>query len=191
MTTLRNDYVCMAFRRLHKLHVHGPNGLQVLFDNRFDGAAALGDVASQTANETNVVRRIDKDLDIHLLEQTRIDKDQDSFDDDDRFRLDRPRFIQTRVRLEVIKWQLNRFTHLQASHVIDEQFVVERVRMIEVCEAAVIERQIGEVAVVGVLLDENYFAGADRFKDAIRDGGLSRSRSTRNANYHAHASKTV
>src|SRR5690349_21420039 len=69
---------------------------------------------------------------------------------------------------------------------IDEQFVVERVGMIEVCDATEIERQIGEVAIVGVLLDENYFAGADRFKDAICNSGLSRSSSTRNANYHAH-----
>ena len=31
--------------------------------------------------------------------------------------------------------------------------------MIEVGDAAVIERKIVEIAVVGVLLDENYFAG--------------------------------
>ena len=44
---------------------------------------------------------------------------------------------------------------------INEQFVIERVRMIEICDAAVIKWQIGEIAVVRILLDENYFAGAD------------------------------
>ena len=39
-------------------------------------------------------------------------------------------------------------------------------------DATVIERQIGEVAVVGVLLDENYFAGTNRFKYAIRNSRL-------------------
>ncbi len=65
------------------------------------------------------------------------------------------------MRLEVVKRQFNRFACLQTSHVIDEQIVVERVGMIEVGDTAVIERQIGEISVVGVLLNENDFAGAD------------------------------
>src|SRR6185369_3709706 len=186
MTTFRNDYICMTFRRLDKLHVHGPNSLHVLFDNRFYSAAALGDVAPQAANEANVVRSVDKNLDIHLLQQSCIDKDENPFNDHDRFRFDGTRFVQTRVSLEVVERQLNRLACFQTSHMIDEQFVVERVRMIEICHATEIERHIGEVAVVGVLLDENYFTGADRFKNAICNRGLSRSSSTRDADYHAH-----
>jgi hypothetical protein len=33
--------------------------------------------------------------------------------------------------------------------------------MIEIRDAAVVEWEIGEVTIVRVLLDENYFAGAD------------------------------
>src|SRR5690348_6184475 len=72
---------------------------------------------------------------------------------------------------------------------VDEQLVVERVRMIEVRDAAVIEWKIGDIAVVRILLNENHFAGTDGFKNAIGDSRLPRARTTRNADYHAHTRK--
>ena len=49
--------------------------------------------------------------------------------------------------------------------------------MIEVGNAAIIEWQIGEIAVVGILLDENYFTRRDRFEDAIGDSCFAGARS--------------
>jgi len=68
MATFRNDNVRVPFRRLDKLHVHRPHRRHVLLDHRFNRAPALIQVASQTANETNIVRRVDEHLNIHLLE---------------------------------------------------------------------------------------------------------------------------
>src|SRR6185503_12902047 len=117
--------------------------------------------SSQPAYESNIVRRIDEYLDIHLLQQTRVGEDQDTLDDHDGFWLDDARFFQTRMRLEVVERQFNRFARPQPSHVIHEQLVVERVRMIEVRNTSVIQRKIGEVSVIGVLLNEDDFVGAD------------------------------
>ena len=72
MTALRNYDVCMALRRFDELHVHGPDRREVLFDDGFHRAIALGNIASQPAYESNIVRRIDEYLDIHLLQQTRV-----------------------------------------------------------------------------------------------------------------------
>ena len=43
--------------------------------------ARSASVAAQASNEANVVRVVDKDFDVQLLEQSRVDKDQDAFDD--------------------------------------------------------------------------------------------------------------
>src|SRR6185503_5334630 len=103
MTALRNYDVCMALRRFDELHVHGPDRREVLFDDGFHRAIALGNISSQPAYESNVVRRIDEDLDIHLLQQTRVGEDQDTLDDHDGFWLDDARFFQTRMCLEVVE----------------------------------------------------------------------------------------
>jgi hypothetical protein len=44
---------------------------------------------------------------------------------------------------------------------IDKQFIVERVRMVEIRDTTVIQRQIGEISVVGVLLNKDDFVGTD------------------------------
>src|SRR5580765_3603421 len=71
---------------------------------------------------------------------------------------------------------------------VHQQIVVERVRMIEICDLTIVERKILEIAVIGILLNKNYFAGANRFEDAICNGCLSRSRTTTNTNYHSYNS---
>jgi hypothetical protein len=65
--------------------------------------------------------------------------------------------------------------------VIDEKIVIERVGMIEVCDVAIVEREIRDVSVVGVLLNKNYFAGADGLENPIRNRCLSRPGAPTNA----------
>src|SRR4030095_1964899 len=71
---------------------------------------------------------------------------------------------------------------------IHQQIVFERIRMIEICDLTIVEWKVFEIAVIGVLLNKNYFAGANRFEDAICNSCLSRSRTTGNADYHAYVS---
>ena len=56
--------------------------------------------------------------------------------------------------------------------------------MIEVDGVAIIERQVFQVAIVRVLLNENHFARADRFKNAIGDRRLARTRAAANTDNH-------
>src|SRR5215813_3919467 len=108
MTTLRNDDVSKTLRRLDELNMHRPDRSDVLIDDRIERPPAFGDVTAEAANKAQIVRRIDKDLDIHLLEQTRFRKNQDAFDDDNRFRLNPRRRRQTGMRLEIIDRQFDR-----------------------------------------------------------------------------------
>src|SRR5437867_9145742 len=112
MTTFRNNYVGMSLGRLDKLHMHRPNGNDVLFNDRLNRTSTFRDITPQSTNESDIVGCIDKDLDIHLLEQTRFGKYQNPFDDDDRLRLNCTRFDQTSVGFEIVKGQLERFTSL-------------------------------------------------------------------------------
>ncbi len=50
---------------------------------------------------------------------------------------------------------------------VDEQIVVERVGMIEIRNLPVVERQIFQIAVIRILLNENDFTGLDCFQDAV------------------------
>src|SRR6266540_5752226 len=112
--------------------MHRSHSSDVLFNDRLYGPASLRNVAAQTANETNVVRRIDKDFDIQLLKQTRIGKDQYAFHDHNWLGFDRASFVEARVCLEIVDWQINRLACFQPANMVDEQVVIERVGMIEV-----------------------------------------------------------
>src|SRR6266496_991210 len=178
MTTFRNDDVSVTLRGFNELHMHRTHCGDVLFNDRFYRAASLCDVAAQPANETNVVRRIDKHPNIQLLKQARIGKDQYAFHYHNRLGFDRASFVQATMCLEIVDWQFNRLARFQPANVLDEQIVIERVGMIEVSDLPIVERQIREVAIIRVLLNEDYFARLDRFQNAVRYCCLTRSGAT-------------
>ena len=153
--------------------MHRPHRRSVLIDHRIKRPSALGDITPQPANETQIVRRIDENFYVHLLEQTRLGKNQNAFDDYDGLRLDARRRRQTRMRPEIVYRQLNRLACIQFLQVIDQQFVVNRVRVIEICRVAVVERHVFQIAVVKILLNEDDFIGAHRFEDPIRNRRLA------------------
>src|SRR5207237_10309928 len=78
MTTLGNYYISKTLRRFGKLNVHWPHRSDVLLDYRINRAPPLGEVPLQATNESNVIRRIHKNLDVHLFEQTRLGKNQNA-----------------------------------------------------------------------------------------------------------------
>jgi len=66
--------------------------------------------------------------------------------------------------------------------VVDEQVVIERVGMIEVSKLAIVQRQILEITVIGILLNEDNFARPNGFQDAVCYRSLTRSGPAGNAN---------
>jgi len=57
---------------------------------------------------------------------------------------------------EVVLGLVDRLSLAESIEVLAEQVVVERVRMVPVQFAAFIERQLGEIPVVGVHVDEHH-----------------------------------
>ena len=79
--------VCEALRRLDKLHVHRSHGVVVLLSNRVKAAAALFDVAPNSAKDAQVRVGIDKNLNIEKLANARHSQGHDAFDNQHRTRL--------------------------------------------------------------------------------------------------------
>src|SRR4029077_16754801 len=120
-------------------------------------------------NETYIVGSIYKDFDVHLLEQTGLGKNQDAFDDYDWLGLNRSSVGQPRMGAKIVDGKFDRFTSVQLLKMIDQQLLVDRIRMIEVRRIPIVQRHVLEIAIVKILLDENHFVRADRLQDAIRD----------------------
>ncbi len=74
---------------------------------------------------------------------------------------------------KIVDRKLDRFAGVQFLQMIDQQFVVDRVRMIEVGRIPIVQRHVLEIAIIKILLDENDFVGTDRLQDAIRDRGFA------------------
>jgi hypothetical protein len=63
----------------------------------------------------------------------------------------------------------------------NQQFIFERVRVVKVDFCALNRGQAAQVFIIGVMLEEGNAVWANALEDGLGDGGLSRSRATRNA----------
>src|SRR5437870_6542457 len=172
MTTLGDDDVGKALRWLDELHVHRPHRRYVLLDHRVERAATLGYVAAESTNKANVIGSIDEDFDVHLFKQTRLSKNQNTFDNDNRFRRDWRGVGQARVRAKIVDGKLDRLACVQLLQMIDKELVINGIRMIEVCRVAIIQRHVLQIAIIKILLNEYDFVRAHRLENSIRDGSF-------------------
>src|SRR5687767_4533493 len=189
MTTFRDNNVCITFRWLDELHVHRPHRRDVLFDYGLHRPTTLGNIAAKSPDKSNVVGSIYEYFDVQLFKQTRVSKNQDTFHDHFGFWLDAACLVHSSVRLEIAERQVNRFTCLEFSNVMNQQLVIESVRVIKISDLAIVEREVLDVTVVRVLLNEDHFAGTNRFQNAVSHCSLARSGASAYANYHAGASE--
>ena len=148
MTTFGNNYVGEPLRWFDELHVHRAHRGEILLDYRVERAAALGDVPLQAANEAHVVRRVDENFDVHLFEQARLGKNQNPFDDHNRFWFDGSSRGQPRVRAKVVYGKLNRLARAQFLQMVGQQLVIDGVRMIEVRHVPIVQRHVLKIAIV-------------------------------------------
>src|SRR5262245_17628653 len=164
--------------------MHGADGVEILFDDRFDRAPTFLNVALEPADETQVVSRIHEDFDVHQLPQRGVGEDQNAFEDQYRLRLDMDRLVPARMRGKVVNRRLDRLACAQRLHVINEQIVVQRVWMVEVYPVPQLDRHVSEVAIVTVLLQKDHTLVADVLQNAPRDGRLARSCAPTYSDYH-------
>ncbi len=176
-----HDEVGVPLGRLDELQVHGAHGGLVLFDDAFDGAAALGDVALQPADEPDVGVRVDVDLHVEDLPELGLGVDEDAVHEDDLARLDAARLGRAAVDLEVVDRRLDDHPLLERLEVAHEKLALERVRMVEVLPVEDVLRQVDEVAVIRVVGEDRDPLRPHARHDRVRDGRLARARSARDA----------
>src|SRR5262249_14989777 len=122
---------------------------------------AFGDITPQTSNEANVVGCVDEHLKVHLFQQARLSKDENALDNDDWFGLDASGSRQPRMRTKVVNRKLDHLAGIQLFEMLDQQFVIDRIGMIEVRRATIIQRHVLQVAIIKVLLNEDDFICSD------------------------------
>jgi len=158
-------------------------GGEELLADGFFGAAAVADVAVDAAAQADLVRGVDVDGEGVERLQLRVVQGEDAFDDDDWFWHDAVEGSgDAGVGLEVVDGASDGFSVREFANVIEDQFGLQRVGVIEVALVTRVERKGAEVAVVeiereergvqlgGELGGEGGLAGAGTASDGEDDG---------------------
>ena len=172
VAAFRQDHVRVPLGRLDKLQVHRPHRREVLTDHVGHQAPTLDHVTLQPADETNVVRHVDIDLDVEEIAQPLVGKQQYAVHQHDRTRLHVHPARRSRVRRKVVGGLLDRLAARQLLQVRHQQVAVDRIGMVEVDLPALVEREVREILVVAVLVEKRGIH-VHRPLDRARDGGLA------------------
>src|SRR5262249_32977927 len=78
------------------------------------------------------------------------------------------RFRSPRMQGEIINRHLDRLARTQSFDMINEQVIIERVRVIEINLMPQFDRHITQIAIIAVLLKVGYVLIADIFNNASR-----------------------
>ena len=169
-----DDDVGLALRRLHELDVHRPDGAFVLSEDALDGPAAVLDVAADATHQANVVGRVDVDLDVHRLFELPLGQHQDALDDHDRPRLHGLGLVFAAVRGKVVDRLLDGLSVHQTIEVLPHQLGVERIGMIKVERLALLRGMVGQVFVVGVVVEDRDLVGPKLVDDPVEHRRFAR-----------------
>src|SRR5207244_12304742 len=101
-----------------------------------------------------------------------LSKNQNTFDDDNRFRRDWRGVGQARVRAKIVDGKLDRLACVQLLQMIDQELVINGIRMIEVGRVAIIQRHVLQIAIIKILLNESDFVRGNRLKNSITDASF-------------------
>jgi hypothetical protein len=147
-------HVGVALARLDELEMHRLHGREVLFDDFVERPPAQVGVSLDAPDEPDVRIRVDEDFHIAEVAHSLVDEKQNAVDDDHVGGLDACRLRPAEVRHEIVFGFVDRLAPAQRIKVGAKQVVVERVGMIPIELAALIEREGSEVLVVRVHVDE-------------------------------------
>ena len=176
----------MALRGFHELQVHRADGAAVLLQNGLHGPAALVEVALDAAHQPDVVRGVDVELDVHPLAQRGLRQDQDALHQDHRPGVEVLGLRTPAVRLEVVRRLLDGAPGQERVEVLHHQAGLEGVRVVEVEPRAALGRQVREVAVVRVVVEERDPARAEPLHHLALDGRLAGPGASREADDDGH-----
>mmetsp|Transcript_34019 Transcript_34019/g.57119 ORF Transcript_34019/g.57119 Transcript_34019/m.57119 type:complete len:211 (-) Transcript_34019:397-1029(-) len=173
----------MLLRRLHKLQVHRTHRFHVLLDHRVGAPAPFVHVAGQAPDQAHVVRRVHENADVHEVPQLLVGEDEDPLHEDDLPRLDPLRHVGAAVGAKVVRRNVHRFAGLELKNMLEETIRVEGIGVVEVVLVALLETEMPQVLVVVVVVDVGDTVEFQALTNGLRQGGLSRSRATRDSNH--------
>ena len=175
VVALRDHDVGIPLRRLHEPEVHRPHRLEVLLAHRLERPAPVLDVAAQAAHHPEVGVGVDVDLEVHQPPQLGLVEHQDPLDDQHRDAVPPERWPRRPVvHREVVGGPLDAASGQQFPQMLHQQAGLQRVGVVVVDLGPFLEREMGEIQVVGVVLDQRHVLGADLLHDLLGDGGLAR-----------------
>ena len=87
MPAFGDDDIRIFLAGLHKLLVHGLDGIQILVHHAVEAPAPVPYVSYYSPEYTDIGVTVDEDLYIHQISKLSVFKDQDAFDDDDLCRI--------------------------------------------------------------------------------------------------------
>ena len=179
---LGNDDVGVALAGLHKGLVHGLDRGQVLLDHAVQAAAALLHVPHKTAQDALVGVGVHEDLVVEHGAQLRLYKGQDALHDEHRGRFDVLHFVTAVVVGVVVYGAVDGTAGLELLQVVDEQGIVESVRVVVVQLAALFKGQVVVALIVAVVGDQPHLVLAKALLQPQGQGGLAAAGTACNAN---------
>jgi hypothetical protein len=158
---------------------HGAGGGFELGSHRFFRAPALAHVAVDAAVEADLVRSVDVDAEVVERNEIWIVQCEDAFDDDKPGRGDGIKGSQdARVMREVVDGPLDGVTVGQSAEMLDEEFALQRVGVVEVLLIARLWRDVRQVAVIKIQRKDRRFELRGEF---ACEGCFTRAGTTGNA----------
>ena len=180
LTSLRYDEVGEFLRRLDKLLVHGFEHREVAVEHHIHGASALHHVALYVADEPFVAVGVNKDFQVHHLAQFAVDECHDAFDNDDGLGLHVYRLLQSVGEDIRVGGLFDGLAVAQLVDLLDEQFPVKGVGVVEIDLAPLFVGHPGGVVVIRVDGHHSHIVGRQGLDDfpyySCFSGGYGRSR---------------
>ncbi len=136
-------------------------------------AAALFDVPHDAAEDALIGVGVHEDLVVEHGAELRLHKGEDALHDEDGGRLDVLHLVAAVVVGVIVHRAVDGTACFQLLQVIDEQGVVEGVRMVVVQLAALLKGQVVVALVVTVVGDETHFVLPETLLDPERQSGLA------------------
>ena len=133
--------------------MHGLDGREILRHNRLHGTTALLHIAQGAAQDAHIRVRLDENLDIQQVAQVGVLENQDALDDDHFRRAHLDGLVRAVVDAVVIDGAVDRLPGLELLQILDHQIRVERVGVVVILQAALLERAVLALIVVVVVDD--------------------------------------
>jgi len=169
----RHDDVGVALARLDELQMHRLDCREILLDHVVERSAAGVGVALDASDQADVGVGIDEYLHVAEIADSLVDKEQDSVDDHHVCGRDMSAFRPAQMGAEIVFGFLDRLAPAQRIQMLAEQIVVESVGMIPVEFPPLLERQLREILVVRIHVDERDRRRRQQFGDVARNGRLT------------------